>query len=88
MQLLPGSQHLLGPSKSGKLLNPKTCRIWGNVATGCLKKKGDLHMMLASIVGPVGANMCTEWTQQTLPVVPRHTLGSYFMFFVYLQCTL
>ena len=54
--------------------------------TGCLKKKGDLHMMLVSIVGPVWANMCTEWTQQTLPVVPRHTLGSYFTFCMSLQC--
>ena len=38
-------------------------------------------MMLASIVGPVGAIGCTVGTQKTFPVVPRHTLGSYFTFF-------
>ena len=45
-------------------------------------------MMLAYIVGPVGAKGCTVGTQRTFPVVPRHTLGCYFRLLVYLQCTL
>ena len=35
-------------------------------------------MILASIVGPVGAVGCTVGTHKTFPVVPKHTLVSKF----------
>ena len=40
-------------------------------------------MMLASIVGPIGAIGCTEGTQKTFPLEARYTLGSYFSFIVH-----
>ena len=44
------------------------------------KKRGICVLMLSSMVGPVKAIGCTVGTQTTLPVVPRHTLGSYITF--------
>ena len=48
---------------------------------GASIKSGIWSMMLASIVEPIGAIGCTDGTQNTFPVVPKHTLGCYFRFF-------
>ena len=48
--------------------------------TGCLKKRGIWAIMWASIVGPVWVKGYTVGTQKTFPVVPIHTLRSYFTF--------